>query len=110
MAPELNPPRKPNWKSIAAEFEAKGIHGRDGPLTDRALRRTWFDVMRHKQVVLAGGPLLKQSRRKSELPAKRPQVAEMNEVVPDEDLPEDEFVLQLAGGPKTWPKKEDGDV
>ena len=110
LAPELNPPRKPNWNAVAAEFEAKGIHGRDGPISARALRKAWLDVTRHKQLAASDSPPSNRRQQKAGTISKQSPVAEMKQVVPDEDLPEDEFVLQLAGGPKTWPKKEDGDV
>jgi len=56
MAPELNPPRTPNWTALAKTFGALGVFDGKGqapkPVT---VRQTWAKVNRAKEVVALGG-------------------------------------------------------
>ncbi len=56
MAPELNPPRTPNWTALAKTFGALGVFDGKGqtpkPVT---VRQTWVKVNRAKELIALGG-------------------------------------------------------
>lgn len=59
LATELDPPRRPNWRSIAATYAKLGM--RDGrgqivsPERSETVRLTWYKVRRDKRLASAAG-------------------------------------------------------
>ena len=55
LAAEFNPPRTPNWATVAEGFATAGIvDGKGQPPTPVVIRRTWLKVNRDKGVVASG--------------------------------------------------------
>ena len=55
LAAEFNPPRTPNWETVAEGFAELGIvDGRGQPPTPVVIRKTWLKVDRAKAAVAAG--------------------------------------------------------
>jgi hypothetical protein len=70
LAAEFNPPRTPNWRTIADGFAELGIvDGKGQPPTSVVVRKTWLKVNRAKGVVASGVV----PRRKGKKPAAGPE-------------------------------------
>lgn len=73
MAPELNPPRTPNWTALAKTFGALGVFDGKGqapkPVT---VRQTWVKVNRAKELIALGGT---PPRRRSKNPTAHAQAS-----------------------------------
>jgi len=127
LVPNLAPPRTPNWSRIAEEFATLAERGepvRDGGgQAPKAItcRQTWGKVVRGKELIKNGNPLPRRQKNVtlpeppaptlSNISPARMPVSELPHEADPDDEGSDGFVLQLAGGPKTWtPKKETDDV
>ena len=58
LAPELNPPRRPNWRAVAEVLGRQGLLDGAGQALTAAsaetVRKTWWKVNRDKQAVATG--------------------------------------------------------
>ncbi len=71
LAAEFNPPRTPNWKTVAEGFAESGIvDGKGQPPTPVVIRKTWLKVNRAKEVVASGG--LPQRKGKNPVGSSQP--------------------------------------
>lgn len=68
LVPELDPPRTPNWRAMAAKLAEKGVMAGPAPGTDEPraptgdlVRRTWAKVVRDKARQAAG--VVRRGRR-----------------------------------------------
>ncbi len=104
LAPELNPPRTPNWHEMAATFAEKGLLDARGQ-TPKGLtvRRTWQAVERDKGIA-AGGTVRKPKRGRT-TPAEATPAPEPPTNAPID--PENPYGFRTMGGVKSPPKKED---
>ena len=124
MAPELNPPRTPNWTALAKTFGTLGVFDAKGqapkPIT---VRQTWAKVRRAKGVVALGGvphgrrgknpaaaaePPADQAQATMPTPATTPTPAQLPPGIKpvEPDPPEGRYQFRLAGGLKKWGKDE----
>lgn len=118
MAPELNPPRTPNWTALAKTFGALGVFDAKGqspkPVT---VRQTWAKVSRAKGTVVAGG-VPRRRRGKNPAATAEPPAIQAQAPLPtpsqlppgiqpaEPDPPEGRYQFRFAGGPKVWTKDE----
>jgi hypothetical protein len=66
LAPHLDPPRRPNWSTVAQKLAAKGVLDGEGkPPTGERVRKAWWKVTRDRRR-LATGTI---SRRHGRIPA-----------------------------------------
>ncbi len=81
MAPELNPPRTPNWTALAKTFGALGVFDGKGqapkPVT---VRQTWVKVNRAKELIALGGA--PRRRRGKNLTAAAEPLAAQAQAIP----------------------------
>ena len=77
LAAEFNPPRTPNWKTVAEGFAELGIvDGKGQSPTSVVIRKTWLKVNRAKEAIASG----MVPRRKGKTPAAG--LAGQSQVVP----------------------------
>ena len=116
MAPELNPPRTPNWAALAKTFGALGVFDAKGqPPKPVTVRQTWVKVSRAKG---GAADVSRQRRGKIVAVASNPSAAQAKATLPAPDRhppdiqpaepepPGGRHKFRLAGGPKIWSKDE----
>lgn len=112
LAPELNPPRRPNWRAVAEVLGRQGLLDGAGQALTAAsaetVRKTWWKVNRDKQAVAAGGGQRRPRAAASSQAASTPSAAKgmlPPGVEPAEEEPS-RFTFKFARA-KDWTKVAD---